>query len=120
MVAFYVHAGASLFAPRSAKATADAIMTGYGAASRLPLFVQALLIVVAIDFVQYWAHRLFHGHALAVARYIHHSAEDLDWTTTYCAIHPLNFIVYSSGVIALVRLAGFSYASPSWRWVRST
>ena len=110
VVAFYVHAGASLFAPRSATATASAIMTGYGPASHLPLFVQALLIVVAIDFLQYWVHRLFHGHALWPLHAIHHSAEDLDWTTTY-RNHPLNFIVYSSGVIALIRLAGFSDAA---------
>jgi sterol desaturase/sphingolipid hydroxylase (fatty acid hydroxylase superfamily) len=110
VVAFYVRAGARLFAPQSSKAAATAIMTGYGPASHLPLLAQALLIVVAIDFVQYWVHRLFHGHTLWPLHAIHHSAEDLDWTTTY-RIHPVNFAVYSAGAVALVQLIGFSPAA---------
>jgi sterol desaturase/sphingolipid hydroxylase (fatty acid hydroxylase superfamily) len=109
--AFYIHAGATLFFGGQSARTADkAILTGFGPASHLPLVVQAMLIVVAIDFVQYWVHRLFHGHALWPLHAIHHSAEDLDWTTTY-RNHPLNFLVYSSGVIALIRLGGFSDAA---------
>ena len=38
---------------------------------------------------------------------MHHSAEQVDWTTTY-RIHPVNFLVYSAGAVALVKLAGFS------------
>ena len=105
--ALYIHLGADLFAPHAADAVTKTILGGYGVAVRLPLLVQALLIVIAIDFVQYWVHRLFHGHALWPLHAIHHSQVDLDWTATY-RNHPLNFLVYSTGVIALVRLAGFS------------
>ena len=110
VISLFIHAGADLFAPRTADAVARTILGGYGAAARLPLPLQALLIIVAIDFVQYWVHRLFHGHALWPLHAIHHSPVDLDWTATY-RNHPLNFLVYSTGVIALVRLAGFSPAA---------
>ncbi|HXQ15010.1 MAG TPA: sterol desaturase family protein [Caulobacteraceae bacterium] len=109
-VALYIHAGAGLFAPHDASSVAKAILGGYGAAARLPLLVQVLLIIVAIDFVQYWVHRLFHREALWPFHAIHHSPVDLDWTATY-RNHPVNFLIYSTGVIALVRLAGFSPAA---------
>jgi sterol desaturase/sphingolipid hydroxylase (fatty acid hydroxylase superfamily) len=107
VVSLYVHAAAGIFAPQAPQRAADTILSGYGVASHLPLVVQVLLIVVATDFVQYWVHRLFHGHALWPLHAIHHSVEDLDWSATY-RNHPLNFLVYSSGVFALVRMAGFS------------
>ena len=106
LTALYIRTGASLLAPHDATAITKAILGGYGAAAHLPLLVQSLLIVVAIDFVQYWVHRLFHGHALWPFHAIHHSPTDLDWTATY-RNHPLNFLIYSTGVFALVRLAGF-------------
>ena len=109
-VAACVHLVASLAAPHNADQVAAAILSGYGPASRLPIAVQVLLIIVTIDFVQYWVHRLFHGRTLWPFHAIHHSAEDLDWTATY-RNHPLNFLIYSSGVFALVRLAGFSNAA---------
>jgi sterol desaturase/sphingolipid hydroxylase (fatty acid hydroxylase superfamily) len=60
-----------------------------------------------MDIVQYWLHRGFHGRTLWPFHAVHHSAEELDWTTTY-RIHPVNFAVYSAGALALVKLAGFS------------
>jgi sterol desaturase/sphingolipid hydroxylase (fatty acid hydroxylase superfamily) len=110
VVSLYVHAGARLLAPQASRPVASAILSGYGPASRLPLIAQAPLIIVATDFVQYWVHRLFHTRALWPLHAIHHSAEDLDWTATY-RNHPLNFLIYSSGVFALIRLAGFSNAA---------
>ena len=107
---FYVRAGAGLVFQQNAPAVTTAILSGYGPASTLPLLAQAGLILVALDFVQYWLHRLFHRATLWPFHAIHHSAEDLDWTTTY-RIHPLNFVVYSAGALALVRLIGFSPAA---------
>jgi sterol desaturase/sphingolipid hydroxylase (fatty acid hydroxylase superfamily) len=107
---FYVRTGVGLVFPRSAAALTQAIFAGYGWAARLPLFVQALLVLVAMDIVQYWLHRAYHSRWLWPFHAIHHSAEDLDWTTTY-RIHPLNFVVYSAGALALVRLIGFSPAA---------
>ncbi len=101
----YVRGGASLIGAAPA-----AILAGYGPAARLPLLAQAGLMLVAMDVVQYWLHRLFHGRALWPFHAVHHSAEELDWTTTY-RIHPVNFAVYSAGALALIKLIGFSPAA---------
>jgi sterol desaturase/sphingolipid hydroxylase (fatty acid hydroxylase superfamily) len=106
----YIHTGARLVFGAGAPAVSAAILQGYGAAARLPIWAQAALVIVAMDFLQYWLHRLFHGHTLWPFHAIHHSAEDLDWTTTY-RIHPVNFAVYSAGAVALVQLIGFSPAA---------
>jgi sterol desaturase/sphingolipid hydroxylase (fatty acid hydroxylase superfamily) len=106
----YIRAGTGLALQQNAPAAAAAILAGFGPAARLPLLVQAVLIIVAMDFVQYWLHRLFHGRTLWPFHAIHHSVEDLDWTATY-RVHPVNFLIYSAGALALVRLAGFSAAA---------
>ncbi|HWF77756.1 MAG TPA: sterol desaturase family protein [Caulobacteraceae bacterium] len=107
----YIRAGASLVLPGpAAKTAAAAILGGYGPAARLPLVAQAGLMLVAMDVVQYWLHRGFHGRTLWPFHAIHHSAEELDWTTTY-RIHPVNFAVYSAGALALIKLIGFSPAA---------
>jgi len=107
---FYIRTGAALVFGTGGPAAANAIFAGFGPASHLPLALQALLIIVAMDFVQYWLHRLFHGDMLWPFHAVHHSAKDLDWTTTY-RIHPVNFVIYSAGAVALVRLIGFSPAA---------
>ena len=110
LAAIYIRAGVSLLFQHDAPGAMAAILAGYGPVGHLPVAVQAIGILLGLDFVQYWLHRLFHGHALWPFHAIHHSAEDLDWTTTY-RIHPLNFVVYSAGALALVRLIGFSPAA---------
>jgi sterol desaturase/sphingolipid hydroxylase (fatty acid hydroxylase superfamily) len=106
----FIQLGAGVaFGPR-ATAVTSAILAGYGVASRLPVIVQALLVLVVLDFLQYWLHRLFHGRALWPFHAVHHSAEDLDWTATF-RIHPVNFAIYNAGALALVRLIGFSPAA---------
>lgn len=105
-----VRAGAALAAPHRANALVAAVFAGYGAAARLPLIVQALAVLVVMDFIQYWLHRSFHGRTLWPFHAIHHSAVDLDWSTTF-RIHPINFAVYSAGALALVHLIGFSPAA---------
>ena len=99
-----------LVAPHQAAALLMSMSSGYGAAARLPLAVQALAILVVMDVIQYWLHRGFHGRTLWPFHAIHHSAVDLDWSTTF-RIHPANFVVYSAGALALVKLIGFSPAA---------
>ena len=86
------------------------VMRGYGWAAKAPLVQQAALVIVILDFVQYWLHRAFHGAALWPFHAVHHSARAVDWTTTW-RVHPVNFAVYSAGAVALVRLLGFSPAA---------
>jgi sterol desaturase/sphingolipid hydroxylase (fatty acid hydroxylase superfamily) len=96
----------ALFGERAPVALAAA-RSGYGGQRSLPLVVQAALVLVICDIIQYWAHRLFHGRALWPFHAVHHGAQDIDWTTGY-RFHPVNYVIYSSGVAALVGVLGFS------------
>lgn len=104
----YIRVGAGL-APGGAATAATILAGGYGWAARLPLWAQTLAAMAAMDFVQYWLHRWFHGEALWPFHVVHHSAEAVDWTTAY-RFHPVNFAIYSSGAVALIKLIGFSPA----------
>ena len=68
---------------------ADLIRQGFGPASRLPLWLQAIAILVAGDFLGYWMHRWFHGRRLWSFHAIHHSSRDLDWLSSV-RLHPVN------------------------------
>ena len=48
---------------------------GHGPLSELPLWVQALLFLVASDFMLYWLHRMFHRGGFWKYHAIHHSSE---------------------------------------------
>ena len=76
----------------------------------LPLGLQLALLLVATDFAQYWLHRGFHARRLWPIHAIHHSALDVNWTTTF-RTHPINYLVQSAALGALARAAGFSESS---------
>jgi sterol desaturase/sphingolipid hydroxylase (fatty acid hydroxylase superfamily) len=107
LATIYITFGARLLFGGEGTALAAGALGGFGPASRLPLPLQAALVIVAMDFVQYWLHRLFHTEWLWPFHAIHHSAEDLDWSATY-RIHPVNLAIYGAGAIAIIHLAGFS------------
>jgi sterol desaturase/sphingolipid hydroxylase (fatty acid hydroxylase superfamily) len=110
LATIYIRAGVGMLFQHDAPGAMAAILAGYGPVGRLPVVVQALAILLGLDFVQYWLHRLFHGHTLWPFHAIHHSAEVLDWSTTY-RIHPVNYVIYGAGALALIRVAGFSPAA---------
>jgi sterol desaturase/sphingolipid hydroxylase (fatty acid hydroxylase superfamily) len=62
---------------------------GQGLLSGLSFWPQAIIYFIASDFLLYWVHRLFHGASLWRYHAIHHSSEDVDWTTAY-RWHPIN------------------------------
>lgn len=66
----------------------DLILHGFGPASRLPLWAQALAILVIGDFCGYWMHRSLHGRLLWRFHAVHHSSVDLDWLSSV-RIHPV-------------------------------
>jgi sterol desaturase/sphingolipid hydroxylase (fatty acid hydroxylase superfamily) len=70
---------------------------GFGPLSRLPLWVQAIAILLIGDFIGYWMHRAFHGRRLWRFHAVHHSSVDLDWLSSV-RVHPVND--------ALMRIAG--------------
>ena len=83
------------------------MQAGYGLLPRLPLLAQALVLVVLVDVIQYWLHRAFHDRRLWPFHAVHHSAKEVNWTTTY-RVHPVNFVLYSTSVAMLTAVMGFS------------
>ena len=67
----------------------DLISNGFGPASQLPLWLQAVLIIALADLVSYWMHRLFHGPWLWKFHAVHHSSQVLDWLAAV-RVHPIN------------------------------
>lgn len=80
---------------------------GTGHVATLPLLVQALLILLIGDFFQYWLHRFFHRDPLWKYHAIHHSPTEIDWHTS-SRFHPINIILYSTSINALLPFLGFS------------
>lgn len=62
---------------------------GYGPVARQPTWLQAVQLIVLIDFLGYWQHRLFHGRTLWPFHAVHHSPEELDWLSSV-RVHPVN------------------------------
>ena len=65
------------------------LLNGFGPAARLPMWMQAALILVIGDFIGYWMHRWFHGRTMWRFHAVHHSSVDLDWLSAV-RLHPVN------------------------------
>jgi sterol desaturase/sphingolipid hydroxylase (fatty acid hydroxylase superfamily) len=77
----------------------------------LPVLAQALLILLIMDLIQYWVHRLSHAAPFWKFHAIHHSATNVDWLTS-TRFHPVDTIVRSYCVYLLVAALGFE--SEAW------
>jgi sterol desaturase/sphingolipid hydroxylase (fatty acid hydroxylase superfamily) len=73
----------------------------------LPLAAQLAILLVVTDFAQYWLHRGFHDRRLWPIHAVHHSAPDVNWTTTF-RTHPINYLVLNASLGVLAKAAGFS------------
>jgi sterol desaturase/sphingolipid hydroxylase (fatty acid hydroxylase superfamily) len=67
----------------------DYLNHGRGPLAALPFWGQAAVYLILSDFLLYWSHRLFHGARLWPYHAIHHSSEEVDWTSAY-RFHPVN------------------------------
>jgi sterol desaturase/sphingolipid hydroxylase (fatty acid hydroxylase superfamily) len=78
--------------------------------AQLPLWLQALAILLLQDVWLYWMHRLFHTRLAWRFHAVHHSPKMLDWIAA-SRFHLVN--VFMSGVLAdvVVLLLGFSPAA---------
>lgn len=83
------------------------IMNGFGPAARLPLWVQAGLILVVGDFIGYWMHRAFHQRWLWSFHAIHHSPRHLDWLSAVRQ-HPVNDAVMKVATTLPLLALGFA------------
>jgi sterol desaturase/sphingolipid hydroxylase (fatty acid hydroxylase superfamily) len=89
------------------KVDKDLILNGFGPLSRLPLWVQALGILVLGDFIGYWMHRAFHGGRLWRFHAIHHSTVDLDWLSSV-RLHPVNDVLMRIAGTLPILMLGFA------------
>src|SRR5580692_7252229 len=80
---------------------------GHGPLSELPLWCQAILFLVASDFMLYWLHRMFHGGAFWKYHAVHHSSEDLEWISA-ARFHPVNLFFGAVFADVVLLLAGIS------------
>jgi len=103
-------AGAALLSGvMSTAEIADYFARGRGPLGGLPFWGQVGVYVVASDFLLYWNHRMFHGATMWRYHAIHHSAEEVDWTTAY-RFHPVNLWLGSFLVTAVMLYLGLSPA----------
>jgi sterol desaturase/sphingolipid hydroxylase (fatty acid hydroxylase superfamily) len=103
-------AGAALLSGlMTAQDIADYFEHGRGPLAGLPFWGQVAVYVVASDFLLYWAHRVFHGANFWRFHAIHHSAEQVDWTTAY-RFHPVNLWLGPFLVTAIMLYLGVSPA----------
>jgi sterol desaturase/sphingolipid hydroxylase (fatty acid hydroxylase superfamily) len=109
------------------------LLHGFGPAARLPLWVQAVAILIIGDFVGYWMHRAFHGRRLWRFHAVHHSSVELDWLSAV-RLHPVNdalmrvaaavpvlalgFVPLALGGVApvLTLMAILLHANVDWDW----
>lgn len=87
----------------------DFFGSGRGPLGKLPIWAQAAIYVIGSDFMLYWSHRLFHDMRLWPFHAVHHSAEHVDWTTSY-RTHPVNNLFGPSLVQIVMILLGISPA----------
>jgi sterol desaturase/sphingolipid hydroxylase (fatty acid hydroxylase superfamily) len=73
----------------------------------LPFWWQALIYVLLSDFLMYWIHRGFHSAQMWRYHAIHHSAQQVDWTTTY-RFHPVNLMLQPALVSLIMVFLGVS------------
>jgi len=86
---------------------ADFFYSGRGPLSGWPFWAQAVVHLVLSDFLLYWLHRLLHGATLWRYHAIHHSGEEVDWTTTYRS-HPINIVLQPALVYVIMLALGIS------------
>ena len=79
-------------------------LRGFGPVLDMPFWAQIIGIVLTMDFVAYWSHRLFHGRALWRFHAIHHCAVEVDWLTSRRQ-HPVNAVASHVAELAVRREA---------------
>ena len=80
---------------------------GFGPLSRLPLWLQVMLIYVQGDFIGYWSHRFFHSRRWWPFHAVHHSSEELDWLGSV-RVHPVNDLLNNLAQVTPLLLLGYN------------
>lgn len=83
------------------------VFSGFGPLAAQPLLVQALEILLAADFIDYWTHRTFHSSRFWKIHAVHHSPQQMDWLAS-SRMHPLNDATTRIFQIIPLTLCGFA------------
>lgn len=76
-------------------------------ANAMPIWLQAILVLILSDFSLYWTHRLFHHTKLWKFHAVHHGAQEMDFLTA-ARFHPVNIIFHTLIANSLCLWIGFS------------
>ncbi|HHO49509.1 MAG TPA: sterol desaturase family protein [Deltaproteobacteria bacterium] len=84
----------------------EALVQGHGPLAGLPWWMQLFGVLLLIDGIGYWMHRLHHRSVLWDTHAIHHSSEHLDWLASV-RVHPFNAWMQRAPGLLVVILLGF-------------
>jgi sterol desaturase/sphingolipid hydroxylase (fatty acid hydroxylase superfamily) len=71
-----------------------------------PRWLQAAEMLVLVDLLGYWGHRLFHRRLLWRFHAVHHAARELDWLSSV-RVHPVNEALMRVGYVVPLFALGF-------------
>jgi len=71
-----------------------------------PRWLQAVELLILVDFLGYWGHRLFHRRPLWRFHAVHHAARELDWLSSV-RVHPVNEALMRIGYVVPLFALGF-------------
>ena len=83
------------------------LLQGFGPLGRQPRLYQAVQMIIIIDLIGYWMHRIFHLSRLWPFHAIHHSSIELDWLSA-ARVHPVNDMVNQAVHAAILVVLGYS------------
>jgi sterol desaturase/sphingolipid hydroxylase (fatty acid hydroxylase superfamily) len=86
---------------------AEFYLHGHGPIATLPLWLQAILYLVAADFLLYWSHRMLHRGFLWKYHAVHHASRDVEWISA-ARFHPVNLMLGTVAVDIAALVAGVS------------
>jgi sterol desaturase/sphingolipid hydroxylase (fatty acid hydroxylase superfamily) len=104
-IGLLVGGAAVLFGISGEKQLIEFFDKGHGPWAQLPFWAQVLLYVLAADVLLYFSHRLFHGARLWKYHAVHHSSEQVDWTSA-ARFHPVNLSLGTVLVDVVLLLGG--------------
>jgi sterol desaturase/sphingolipid hydroxylase (fatty acid hydroxylase superfamily) len=86
----------------------DALVAGSVVGTQ-PRWVQAIEVIVVLDFMGYWFHRAFHRGRLWRFHAVHHSPRRVTWLSSV-RLHPVNDLVPRVAQVMLLLTLGFDPA----------
>jgi sterol desaturase/sphingolipid hydroxylase (fatty acid hydroxylase superfamily) len=78
-----------------------------------PFGVQLFLLILMIDVLNYWTHRLLHTRWLWPIHAVHHSAQEMDWLSG-TRVHPLQSIIWILPTMTVMQFVHTNVFDAAW------